>query len=90
METINNKYKSFKELYNSVLRGNEIEFRHDGKHYYILPHYDNNKVVGASFGEAYETTNVICLSEDELYNTRIKDTILGEAVFQIELVWENF
>ncbi|MBR6406964.1 MAG: hypothetical protein IKS19_00015 [Clostridia bacterium] len=84
-------YKSFSELYNTVLRGNEIEFVCNSKHYYILPHWgENNLADGACFGEACADNNVVCMTEEELYNAKAGDTVLGEIIPRVEITWMNF
>lgn len=76
-------YKSFDEFYNTMLRGNEVEFIYNEKHFYILPHFDENeKVTGVCLGEAYTDDEKIYFSSGELYNATIGNTtnckILGE------------
>lgn len=90
MNKFNDEYNSLSELYNSILRGNEIQFQYDKKNYYILPNYDKKRVVGVCFGEAYTENEIVCFSENELYNARIENTILGKVTSQINIVWKNF
>lgn len=90
MNNFNEEYSILSKLYKSVLNGNEIEFQYDKKNYYILPNYENNKVVGVCIGEAYTENEKICFSETELYNTCIGNIILGKVISQINIVWTNF
>lgn len=83
-------YNSLTELYNSILRGNEIEFQYDNKCYYILPSFDKNNIVGVCFGEAYTENEIVCLSEKELYNAQITNTVFGKIISKINIVWKNF
>ena len=80
------EYSSLSELYNSILRGNEIQFRYDKKYYYIVPNFEQNEVVSVCFWEAYTENEIICSTESELYNARIENTILGEVASQIKNV----
>lgn len=82
-------YRDFDDLYNSFFRGNEIEFLYQGKHYYILPHFDNRVVKGVILGEAYSEEEVQCLSKDALYNARIENSILGDVIPYVEIIWNN-
>lgn len=83
-------YSSFRELYSSILRGNEIEFQYMGKHYYVLPHFDGNNVVGVDFGAAYSENEDIYFSEYDLYHACIENTIFGKIFPQIDITWRNF
>lgn len=47
-------------------------------------------MVSVCFGEAYAGNDVVCLSENELYNACIEDTILGKVASKINIVWKNF
>lgn len=86
----NTSYNSFRDLYSSILRGNEIEFQYRGKSYCVLPRFDGDNIVGINFGEAYSETDVICFSEDDLYNACIENTIFGKVFSQIDITWRNF
>lgn len=83
-------YHSLSDLYSSILRGNEIEFQYEGKHYSILPQFDGNSVVGVCFGEAYSKNEIICSSESDLYQADIENTVLGEIFPEIRITWKNF
>ena len=78
------------ELYNSIFCGNEIEFLYNKKRYYVLPVWEENKVTSVCFGEAYSENEIVCYSEDELYNASIEDVILGEVISKVNIVWTNF
>lgn len=84
-------YNSFEELFNTVLRGNEIEFLYNKKHFFILPYRDScGKVIGVCFGEAYKDNDIICTTLKELYNARIENTTLSTVLNEIEIFWYNF
>ncbi len=83
-------YNSLSELYGSILHGNEIEFRYGEKKYYVLPYYDGKNIIGVCFGEAYTGIEIVCLSENELYNAGIENTILGKVISKIDIIWKNF
>ncbi len=79
-------YKTFDEFYNTMLRGNEIEFIYNEKQYFILPKRDeNNNVIGVYFGEAYKDDEKIYFSADTLYNATIEDTTLNQILQNINI-----
>lgn len=79
-------YKSFDEFYNTMLRGNEVEFIYNEKHFYILPHFDENeKVTGVCLGEAYTDDEKIYFSSGELYNAPIEGTTLNKILQEIDV-----
>ena len=79
-------YKSFDEFYNTMLRGNEVEFIYNEKHFYILPHFDENeKVTGVCLGEAYTDDEKIYLSSVELYNAPIEGTTLNKILQEVDI-----
>ena len=78
------------ELYRSLLHGNEIEFQYNDKSYYILPVFNENRVTSVCFGEFNAEKEYVCKAEDELYNVKLEDSILGEEIFQIRITWKNF
>ncbi len=84
-------YKSFDDFYDTMLRGNETEFFYNEKHFYILPHFDENeKVTGVYFGEAYTDNDKIYFSSDELYNAPIEDTTLNKILGELEIKFYAF
>lgn len=87
---VKDKYNVIGELFDSLLRGNEIEFQYDERCYYILPNFSGKDVISVCLGEANTEKEVICTSQEELYNACIGDTILGEIIFQIDTTWKNF
>ena len=83
-------YNSFHELYDSILRGNEMEFMYNGKRYYILPCFNDANVNGCCFGEAYADVQVFCGSEQELYRAKVGNALLGEIISEVSILWYNF
>ncbi len=83
-------YKSFDYFYDSILRGNEIEFLYKEKQYYILPHFDKSCVIGVCFGEAYSDDEKIYFSFDELYNAPIENTTFDKILNEIEIKFYAF
>lgn len=86
----NDYYGSYDEFYDTMLRGNEVEFKYLNEKYYLLPFFEGEKVVGVTFGEAYSEEENIYFSKEELYNAKIGDTILGNVLDDIEFLWLNF
>ena len=90
MAIFNSIYKSFDEFYNTILRGNEIEFKYKEKKYFLLPYFNGEKVVGISFGEFGSEDELICLSKEQLYNLKINDALFHEILSVIDISWNNF
>ncbi len=83
-------YESFEEMYDSMLRGNEIQFSYNGKSYYLLPCFDENeKVESVYLGLAYTDFEEKYSSMHELYNARIDDSVLGEILPKAEIIWHD-
>ena len=84
-------YKTFDDFYDTLLRGNEIEFLYNEKHFSILPCFDENeKVTGVCFGEAYTDNDKIYFSSNELYNAPIENTTLDKILNEIEIKFSAF
>ncbi len=84
-------YNSFEDFYNTILRGNEIEFVYNKKQFYIIPYYDiNGKVIGACLGEASSDNDMLCLSSDELYKASVENSIFNLILEEIDIIWSNF
>ena len=84
-------YKTFDDFYDTLLRGNEIEFLYNEKHFFILPHFDENKkVTGVYLGEAYTDNEKIYFSSGELYNALVEDTTLKKIINKIEIKFYAF
>ena len=84
------KFSSLDQLFNSILRGNEIQFEFGGKEYFILPHYLNEKIVGAIIGEAYTDKDRVCLSVEEFQSAVINGFWFGDVFDKINITWRNF
>ncbi len=90
MSIFKKDFNSFDDLYESIFRGNEIEFQYGEKQYYILPYFNKSGIViGVLFGEAYSEKDLICFSKEELYNARIENTNFGTVFSQIKITWRN-
>ena len=89
MADIKSIYNSFDELYETMLRGNEIEFEYDRKCYFLLPYFEQNRVVGTMIGEK-DKEEVVCMSKEELYNLKIANSLFGEIVSRINILWYDF
>jgi len=83
-------YKSFDELYDTMLRGNEIEFRYKDKLYFILPYYKGMEVIGVSFGKFNSEEVKVCFSKQELYEIKVDNMPLGEIITSVDILWNNF
>ena len=75
-----------------VLRGNEIEFKYNGKSYFILPHYDQKQknTIGVCFGEAFQDDEIICLTKNDLHHVLIQGNAFSAIIHEIEITWKNF
>ena len=82
-------YKSLDEFYDTMLRGNEIEFVYKEKCYFLLPNFKNNKIKGILFGVFGSEEEIICLSKQELYNIPIETEVFGEILSSIHILWSN-
>ena len=84
-------YKTFDDFYDTLLRGNEVEFIYNEKHFYILSHFDENeKVTGVYLGEAYTDNDKTYFSLNELYNAPVEDTTLKKIINEIEIKFYAF
>ena len=83
-------FSSIQELYDSFLRGNEIVFHYETKNYFILPEFENGKVIGVSFGEGYTDNEVLCKSADELGEVRIQQYKFKQILDKIDIFEINF
>lgn len=90
MSSFKSKYQSFDELYETTLRGNEIEFKYNEKFYFILPYFKDKKVVGVSMGQFNADDEKVCYSKQELYDVEIDDMVFGEILDSIDILWDNF
>lgn len=89
MVSFYSKYSSFDDFYDTMFRGNEIEFKYDDKLYYVLPYFHDNEISGIMFGESAKEQNKICLTKNELYYADIGDSFFGEILSDIDIVWCN-
>ena len=82
-------YNSFDEFYETMLRGNEIEFEYNTERYFLLPHYEDEEIVGIMIGKAGTNHKLVCLSKQALYNTKIDGCLFGELLSDINILWNN-
>lgn len=83
-------YKSFDEFYDTMFRGNEIEFKYNQKRYYLLPHFEGQEIVGTCVGESETNNECIYLTKAELYNAKIENVSFCEILTMIDICWYNF
>ena len=82
-------YSSFEEFFDSLLRGNEIEFLFKSKRYYLLPVFSASQdvdgvVIGNLECETYYH------SKAEVCKHTIEGLPLIDILDEIEIVWRNF
>ena len=91
MSTFYNIYRTFHDFYETILRGNEVEFAYDNEIYHILPYFHNGQVIGAAFGKnGKDCIDIPYLSQEELYNAKIGTASLRDILSLINIVWYNF
>ena len=85
------KFNSFEELYETMFRGNEIEFKYNQKRYGLFPLFSETeqKVIGTTFGESYSDDEIISLTKEDLYNIKIDDALFGDIVPDLEILWRT-
>ena len=83
-------FESFDELYETMQRGNEIEFIFNSKKYFLLPFFENGQALGVVFGEHGTNEELICHSRQELYSINVDNKIFGEIVPDLKIIWRNF
>ena len=84
-------YSSISQLFDSILRGNEIEFNYQGKAYFILPERnEDSSVIGVLLGEKYRGNPAICCSEQELRSALVGELSFCEIFSDINITWQNF
>ena len=81
-------YNSFEEMYDTMFRGNEIEFVYKQKRYCLLPHFNDNEIVGVIFGE-FGNEKTVFLSKQELYHLKIEDDSFCNILSKIDIIWHN-
>lgn len=85
------RYQSFEDFYETLYRGNEIEFSYNGQNFFILPIFDDShSVIGVSFGIAYSGKKVKCFSKADLYNVKIGNEFFGNILDRIEITFYAF
>lgn len=90
MNNLYHYFSSIQELFDSFLWGNEIVFRFEATKYFILPKFENGKVIGVSFGEAYTDKEVLCKSADELGEVHIQQYTFKEILDRIDILEINY
>lgn len=84
-------YDSFEAFFNSFLRGNEVEFMYNNRHFVVLPIFNNDKkIVGVKIGESDCEQEQMCFSQEELFNVTIDGKPFGNLVEHIKIIWYNF
>ena len=84
-------YDSFDTFFKTFLRGNEVEFMYNNRHFAVLPIFTNDKkVVGVRIGESGCEKEQLCFSQEELFNFPIDGKPFGTLVEHIKIVWNNF
>ena len=84
-------YNSFEDFFETLYRGNEIEFSYNGKSFFILPIFkDAHSVIGVTFGNAYSDKKVECFSKEDLYNIQIGNDLFGNIFDKIETTFYAF
>ena len=91
MSSFSNYFDSINELYETIMRGNEVSFEYQGVRYYVLPYFNNDGVIkGACFGEFGGVNEVVFYSSEELSNASVKNRPLLDIVSEIDILWSNF
>lgn len=83
-------YVGLEQLYESVLRGNEIELQYANKKYYILPYFTAGHVSGARIGEQNAKDEKICFSAQELSEASIENCNFGKILSKIKITFVCF
>ncbi len=84
------RYNSFEELYETMLRGNEIEFVYRNKSYFLMPHFnETDEVEGVLLGAA-GSNGILFATKEDLYNANIEGEFFGNIFCQTDIVWNNF
>ena len=83
-------YKSFDDFYDTLMRGNEVEFIYNDNRYFILPIYKDKSVFGVWFGKEYSDPVPEFYSKEDLLLAKIDSFKLKEVLDVIEIVWYNF
>ena len=84
------RYNSFEELYETMLRGNEIEFIYKNKSYFLMPYFNEiDSVVGVLLG-ASGSRGVLFATKEDLYNADIEGEVFGNIFCQADIIWNNF
>ena len=90
MASLKSIYRSISCLYNTMLRGNEIEFSYAGHRYFILPVYSEKAVVGVALGEADSNIEKKYFSYLELQSAHINGNLFSKVFGECEVLWNNF
>ena len=83
-------YNTFEDFYATFYRGNEVEFVYNEERYFVLPMFDDSQnICAVILGKENDDNEIICKSEQDLYNAPISKTVLGNILDEIEIVWYN-
>ena len=83
-------FNSFEELFETLTRGNEIEFIYNGVSYYLLPVWHFDKIIGYRIGIGYSDNENIYDDENNLENHVIEGKKIKDIVSELKITFRCF
>lgn len=65
------KFRSFNELFETMTRGNEVVFEWDGRRYCLFAEFEGQRQTGYLIGPTYSEEMTFCKNKQELSQYRI-------------------